>query len=85
MEGWEHLSNRVLLQWIRRDGDKQELIVEKTVPIQEISTEGAWRISEAKFVKSQFVLQVTSERMGTTTMVIMPAADHQYKFYRGVK
>ncbi|QIF03410.1 hypothetical protein [Roseimicrobium sp. ORNL1] len=50
LEGWEHLANRVLLQWIRYDQDKQEMLVEKTVAIEEIPVGAAWRITSVNFV-----------------------------------
>lgn len=50
LEGWEHLANRVLLQWIRYDEDKPEMVVENTVRIEEIPVGAAWRITSAKFV-----------------------------------
>jgi hypothetical protein len=50
LEGWEHLGNRVLLQWISYDQDNHEMVVEKTVAIEEIPVGAAWRITSAKFV-----------------------------------
>ncbi len=85
LEGWEHLSNRVFLQWVRCDGDNQSLIVEKTVPIKEINDAGNWRITVPRFVKTQIILPAESQEHGKTSFSIMATPDHGHKIYRGVK
>ena len=46
--GWEELSSRAFLPWIRMDHDRQASIIERTVPIKEI--DGRWRAVSQKFV-----------------------------------
>jgi hypothetical protein len=80
--GWETLYNRAFLQWIRLDPDKQEKVVERTVPIEEIG--GRWRISSQKFVYrgKQTIIVISAERQyppARTTFTIVPSADFSYK------
>ena len=79
--GWDTLYNRAFLQWIRADPDKQEQIVEHTVPIKEIG--GRWRISSQKFVYrgKQTAIVISAKRQippAQTTFTIVPAADFSY-------
>jgi hypothetical protein len=80
--GWDILYNRVFLQWIRIDPDKQQTIVEGTVPIKEIA--GRWRISSHKFEvhKKRTTIVICAERQvpaGHAVFTIVPAADFTYK------
>jgi hypothetical protein len=79
--GWEELSSRAFLQWIRRDPDKQEEIVERTVPIKEI--EGRWRVVSQKFELrgKRWVIGVSAKcraPKAEATFTITPAADFSY-------
>ncbi len=79
--GWETLYNRAFLQWIRLDPDKQDLVVERTVPIKEIG--GRWRISSHKFAfrGKQTIIVISAKRQNPpaqTTFTIVPAADFSY-------
>lgn len=79
--GWETLYNRAFLQWIRIDPDKQELVVDRTVPIKEIG--GRWRISSQKFVYrgKQTTIVISAKRQfppAQTTFTVVPAADFSY-------
>ena len=44
--GWDDLYNRAFLQWIRIHPDKQETIVDRTVPIKEIAGKMAHFIAQ---------------------------------------
>jgi hypothetical protein len=79
--GWEELSSRAFLQWIRTDHDKQELIVERTVPIKEIA--GGWRVVSQKFVLhgKRWDIVISAERRAPkakATFTITPSADFSY-------
>ncbi len=82
-QGWEHVGTRVLLQWIRRDAEKQALVVERTVPIKELEAL-EWHAGEVKFVLSKDTWQIRipvthvfEEKKATFT--ITPSVDHTYK------
>jgi hypothetical protein len=79
--GWEELYSRAFLQWIRIDHDKQELIVERTVPIKEI--DGRWRVVSQKFVLrgKRWDIVISAKRRvpeARATFTITPAADFSY-------
>lgn len=81
IQGWDTLYNRVFLQWIRRDPDKQEDVVERTVPITEIA--GRWRITSQKFVfrGKQTVIIISAKRQvppAEATFTIVPSSDFSY-------
>ena len=89
LEGWEHLANRVFLQWLRRDQDTHQIIVERTVPIAEFDA-ARWRISEAKFVLAgkqwKIVLRAQPTYEGQKVVfTIVPSADFTYKVTKGTK
>ena len=85
-EGWEHVGTRVMLQWVRRDADKQDLVVEKTVPITEIAPM-QWRVTDVKFVRAKDKWQIRLPVMnieGTkSTFTITPEPDHTYRITSG--
>ncbi|PYI90702.1 MAG: hypothetical protein DME97_16090 [Verrucomicrobia bacterium] len=79
--GWEELSSRAFLQWIRMDHDRQESIIERTVPIKEI--DGRWRVVSQKFVLrgKRWDIVIAAERRvpeAKATFTITPAADFSY-------
>ncbi len=82
-QGWEHVGTRVLLQWVRRDDGKQELVVERAVPIKEL--EGLqWHASDVKFALAKDTWQIRipvthvfEEKKATFTVI--PSVDHTYK------
>ena len=79
--GWEELASRAFLQWIRLDHDKQVAVVERTIPIKEIS--GKWRVVSQKFVLrgKQWNIIVSAERRvpeAKVTFTITPTADFSY-------
>jgi hypothetical protein len=80
--GWETLYSRAFVQWITTDPDKQETVVERTVPIKEIA--GRWRISSEKFEEraKHTVIVIAAERLEPptkATFTITPGADYTYK------
>jgi hypothetical protein len=80
--GWETLYSRAFVQWITTDPDKQETVVERTVPIKEIA--GRWRISSEKFDEREkhTVIIIAAERLelpAKATFTITPGADYTYK------
>lgn len=81
--GWDTLYNRAFLQWTRIDPDKQENVIERTVPIKEIG--GQWRISSQKFVYrgKQTIIVISAKRQNPraeTTFTIVPSSDFSYTF-----
>ena len=79
--GWEDLYNRAFLQWIRVDPDKQEQVVERTIPIKEIA--GRWRVVSQKFVLrgKQWNIIVSAKRRAPeakATFTITPTVDFSY-------
>lgn len=83
LEGWEHLSNRVFLQWLEVDQEKREFVSQRIVPIPEVN-EGRWRVTEARFelVDEQWriVLPARGQEVERkATLSIVPSADFTYK------
>lgn len=84
LEGWEHLSNKVFLQWVRQDRDNQTLVVDKTLHLAELDSHAGvrWRISAPKFVlsgkQSSLVFPAVSES-GKKTFTVIPDASQSYK------
>lgn len=83
LEGWEHLSNRVFLQWLEVDQEKHDFVSQRIVPIPEVN-EGRWRVTEARFelVGEQWriVLPVRGQEVDRkATLTIVPSADFTYK------
>ena len=82
-QGWEHVGTRVLLQWVRRDEEKQGLVVERTVPIKEL--DGLeWHAGDVKFAQAKDTWQIRipvahvfEEKKASFT--ITPSVDHTYK------
>lgn len=79
--GWDELSSRVFLQWLRNDPDKQVQVIERTVPIKEIA--GKWRVVSQKFVLrgKRWDIVVSAERRvpkAAATFAITPTADYSY-------
>ena len=69
------------LQWIRMDHDRQESIIERTVPIKEI--DGRWRVVSQKFVLrgKRWDIVISARRRvpePKATFTITPAADFSY-------
>jgi hypothetical protein len=80
--GFDTLYSRAFLQWISPDPDRQETVVERTVPIKQIA--GRWRISSHKFEQrdKQTVIVISAERMvppGKAIFTITPTVDYTYK------
>ena len=80
--GWDPLYSRAFLQWITTDPEKQQTLVERTVPIKEIA--GRWRISSQKFVQrhKETTIVILAQRLapeGKATFTITPSADYTYK------
>lgn len=83
LDGWEHLSNRVFLQWVEVDQEKQEFHSLRIIPIPEVS-EGRWRVTEAKFelVGEQWRIVLPARGQDVdrkATLTVVPAADFTYK------
>ena len=83
LEGWEHLSNRVFLQWLAVDHEKHDFVSQRIVPIAEIN-EARWRISEARFelVSDQWRILLPARDPGqerNITFAVIPSADLTYR------
>ncbi len=79
--GWEELGSRAFLQWIRADHEKQETVIERTIPIKEIG--GRWRVSSQKFVfrgkETNIIISATRRSPpGQMTLTIVPSANFSY-------
>jgi hypothetical protein len=86
--GWDDLYNRAFLQWVRVDPDKQESVVERTVPIKEIA--GRWRVSSQKFVLhgEQTNIVIAAERHAPPAraiFTIVPSVDFSYTITKSEK
>jgi hypothetical protein len=87
IEGREHIGSRVLLQWVRRDADQQDLIVEKTIPIKELAAP-QWRATDVKFVRVKDQWQIRIPVMPVfegknATFTITPDPNHTYRITSG--
>ena len=79
--GWDDISSRAFLQWIRLDPDKREQIVERTIPIKEIA--GRWRVVSQRFVLrgKHWDIVVSAEcrvPQARATFTITPSAEFSY-------
>ena len=82
MDGWEHIRNRVFLQWIRLLPDEHDWRLAHTIAIPEINRKN-WRISTPTLALKgkQWQIVIPAEHAFTqkkTVFVLTPSAEFKY-------
>ncbi len=82
VDGWEHVRNRVFLQWIRLLPDEHDWRLAHTTAISEINGKN-WRISTPRLVLKgkQWQFVIPAEHAFTqkkAVFLLIPSADFKY-------
>lgn len=84
IEGWEHLANRVFLEWIEEVGDLRTAKVVKALPVKELNS-GHWRVDTPRFEFRDHQWMVICNAQPTYgedafSVTIKPKEEFRYEF-----